>query len=296
MGALILSQATWPWLFAVNLPVGAAALAASRSLPPTRRSPRHLDLGSMALSAALFGALVTGAETAFASPWLATASTAIGVVALIALVRREWHKREPLIPIDLLRAEPFRLAVAASTLCFAGQTAGLVALSFNLQTSVDQSALAAGVTMSAWPLSVAATATVSGRLADRFPSAWLCAVGAALLAAGLAAVAVLPPRSATCSLVVSIAVCGVGFGLFNVPNNRTMFLSAPPERSAAAGGLQGTARLSGQTAGAALMAAPFTAMAPDLAPRIGLVAAALLSTMAGLVSLSRAAPARLAGR
>ena len=65
--------------------------------------------------------------------------------------------------------------------------------------------------------------------------------------------------------------CGVGFGLFQVPNNRNMLLSAPRERSGAAGGMQGTARLAGQTAGAVVMTLLFTLTSADAAPRIGLL-------------------------
>ncbi|MBU4433910.1 MAG: MFS transporter, partial [Alphaproteobacteria bacterium] len=75
------------------------------------------------------------------------------------------------------------------------------------------------------------------------------------------------------------------------PNNRNLFLSAPPERSGAAGGLQGAARLTGQTAGAVLMTLLFTLTSMDAAPRIGLGIGAVLALAAGLVSVTRV-PAR----
>jgi DHA2 family multidrug resistance protein-like MFS transporter len=286
VGALILSHAPWPWLFAVNLPVGAVALAAGRSLPPTARSTRRVDLRSIALSGLVFGGLVIAAEVALARPVLGAATAALAVVCLFVLVRRERTRPAPLVPLDLLRSRSFRLSATASTICFTGQAAGIVALPFYLQNGLHQSALATGLYMTAWPLSVAATATVSGRLSDRFPTAWLCAAGGGLLAMGLAAAALWPLGDDPRPLVAFAALCGVGFGLFNVPNNRTLFLSAPPERSAAAGGLQGTARLTGQTAGAVLMTALFTLAPRDLAPNVGLMAGALLTLMAGLVSLS----------
>jgi len=66
-----------------------------------------------------------------------------------------------------------------------------------------------------------------------------------------------------------------------------MFLSAPRERSGAAGGMQGTARLVGQTAGAVLMTMLFSLVSLEAAPRIGLAIAALLALAGGLVSLLR---------
>ena len=61
-------------------------------------------------------------------------------------------------------------------------------------------------------------------------------------------------------------LCGLGFGLFQVPNNRNMFLAAPSARSSAAGGLQATARLAGQTAGGVIMSLIFALAPVNAAP------------------------------
>jgi MFS transporter, DHA2 family, multidrug resistance protein len=97
-------------------------------------------------------------------------------------------------------------------------------------------------------------------------------------------------QGAPLALVPLTMLCGLGFGLFNVPNNRNMFLSAPPERSDGAGGMQGTARLVGQTAGAVIMTLLFTLTSADSAPRIGLGIGAVLTLAAGLVSALRIRP------
>jgi len=82
-------------------------------------------------------------------------------------------------------------------------------------------------------------------------------------------------------------LCGLGFGLFQVPNNRNMFLSTPPERSGAAGGMQASARLAGQTAGGVVISLLFTVASTEAAPKIGLALGALLTLSAGLVSTLR---------
>jgi DHA2 family multidrug resistance protein-like MFS transporter len=88
--------------------------------------------------------------------------------------------------------------------------------------------------------------------------------------------------------IAPIAACalisGAGFGLFQVPNNRNMFLSSPPSRSAAAGGLQGTARLCGQTAGALLVAFVLSAAPIAQAPRLAFGIAAAAALIAAWVS------------
>lgn len=86
-------------------------------------------------------------------------------------------------------------------------------------------------------------------------------------------------------------ICGLGFGLFQTPNNRNLFLAVPLHRSAAAGGMQGTARLTGQTTGAVLMSLLFAMTSVNEAPRIGLAIGAMLALAAGLVSALRT-PAR----
>jgi DHA2 family multidrug resistance protein-like MFS transporter len=87
----------------------------------------------------------------------------------------------------------------------------------------------------------------------------------------------------------------LGFGLFNVPNNRSLFLSAPAERSGAAGGMQGTARLVGQTAGAVTMTLLFALTPAEAAPRIGLGIGSALTLLAGLVSVFPSGCAQNAG-
>ncbi|MDE2410194.1 MAG: MFS transporter [Sphingomonadales bacterium] len=287
VGALIISHAPWPWLFAINIPVGVLALVASTALPTVPPTSQRLDLSSMLLSATVFGASVTGAELGLSCPSLTLAALVTAAAALIAVVRREHAKSTPIIPIDLLRLRPFRLSVIASVLCFTGQAAALVALPFLLQDELHQTVLVAGLCMAAWPVSVAAMATISGRLADRCSTAWMCTLGATLLATALGAVSLSSLDDHLAILTLLLSASGVGFSLFNVPNNKTMFLSAPLRRSAAAGGLQATARLSGQTLGAVLMTAIFNVTDVDLAPRTGLMLGAAMVLTAGLVSMRR---------
>ncbi len=287
IGAGLLSVAGWPWLFAVNFPLGVAALLASRSLPYVAGSARRIDLPSLLLNAVAFAALVVGAEMLTTSPPGTLALFVAAALGFALLVRREIHKETPLIPLDLLRAPSFRVSAIASVCCFAGQSAGLVALPFYLQHGLGQSQLMSGLYMTPWPLTVAFAAPIVGRIANFIPTAWLCAAGGSCLAIGLAAAGITPMQGHVWPLAIFTALCGLGFGLFNVPNNRNMFLSAPHARSAAAGGMQGTARLVGQTTGAVIMTLLFALVSAERAPRIGLAIGGVLTLAAGLASLLR---------
>jgi DHA2 family multidrug resistance protein-like MFS transporter len=290
IGAVLLSWTGWPGLFLLNLPLGALVLIASRALPDLAGTARPLDGVSVALNGVAWSSLVLGAELLVARPVLAGALFAVAATGLVALIRREMPRTAPLIPLDLLRSGSFRISVLASVCCFAGVTMGLLALPFYLQHSLGQSTLAAGLTMTPWPLTVALAAPLAGHLANRVPTAWLCAAGGACLAVGLVAAAVWPLQGSVWPLVPLTGLCGLGFGLFQVPNNRNMFLSAPRERAGAAGGLQASARLAGQTAGGVVMSLLFTVAPVDAAPRIGLGIGAALTLLAGLVSVLRAKP------
>ncbi len=287
LGALILSATSWPWLFALNIPLGIMALVATRALPLVAGTARRIDWVSAGLAMLAVAALVIGAELIPAWPAISAALFLVAVVALPILVRRETPKVAPLVPLDLLRDGSFRISVAASICCFAGQASAMVALPFYLQHSLGQTPMSAGLYMTPWPLAVAVAAPITSRLAKRVSTAWLCAAGGVLLALGLAAAALWPLAADPLPLAAFTMLCGLGFGLFQVPNNQNMFLAAPRQRSAAAGGMQGTARLTGQTAGAVTMTLLLSLTPAETAPRLGLGIAALLALMAGIVSLLR---------
>jgi DHA2 family multidrug resistance protein-like MFS transporter len=287
VGSAILVVSSWPWLFAVNLPVGAIVLIAGLALPQPGGTGRKLDLPSMALNAIGFACLILGLDRATGAPWLAAALLAASIVGFLALVRREMLRPAPLIPLDLLRSRPFRISVVASICCFAGQMASYVALPFYFQHSLGQDAFTTGLYMTPWPLVVAVAGPLSGRLADRMSNGLLCAAGGVFLGTGLALAALWPIHNRLWLLVGFLMLSGFGFGIFQTPNNRNMLLSAPRERSGAAGGMQATARLLGQTLGSVIMALLFTLLSSAAAPRIGLAVSAVLAIAGGLVSALR---------
>lgn len=284
IGAIVLSLASWPWLFAINLPIGVLVLAMSSNIPHTPGSARRLDPVNLVLNMCAFGLLIVGAETVVKAPVIAVAASAGAGLGLTMLIRREASHAAPLLPLDLLRAPSFRRSGMASVCCFIGQGAALVALPFHLQHGLGLSPLEAGLYMTPWPLMAAVSATLAGRLAKPSTTALLCATGCALLSAGLFSASAWPLTETPVAIMPIVMLCGLGFGLFQVTNNRNMFLSAPTDRSGAAGGLQSMARLTGQTMGVVAITLLFSRLGLETAPRIGLAFGGVMTLGGGLLS------------
>jgi DHA2 family multidrug resistance protein-like MFS transporter len=290
VGGLLLSEMSWQWIFIINLPVGVVAFLAGLAVPADRPTSSSIDLPSMVLYASAAALLAVATDLATRWPLLATCFAMIGVACFAGLVSREKPKHAPLIPFDLLAMPRFRISVMASICCFTAQTAGIVALTIYLQIGLGRSAASTAMVMIAWPLAVAVASTIANRSTDRYPAGSLCSVGGAILAVGLGAAAFWPIDESVLPLAGCTMICGIGFGLFQVSNNRNLFLSAPPERSAAAGGMQATARLAGQTMGALLVATLLSVASASLAPRVALGLGALFALAASIVSMRRFIP------
>ena len=283
VGALILSAAGWPWLFAVNLPIGALALLASRALPDVPGTGRPIDKVSAIASAAMFAMFFVGAGRLVVAPASGAALIVAALACLIGLIRRESGRLAPLVPVDLFAKAAFRRTVFASACTFCAQVMSYVALPFHFQAALGADVLSTGLYMTAWPLAIIAIASFSGRLADRAPASRLCSIGTLALALGLAFAALTPVRWGVAPVLAALALAGLGFGVFQPANNRLLLLSAPRARSGAAGGVQGTTRLFGQTLGATMMTALFQFEPGDAGPRIGLFVAAGFALAASLI-------------
>ena len=288
VAAGILSVASWPWLFAVNVPVGIVALAVARTLPGAVGVKRRFDLLSALFNALFFGLLIVGIDGAgHGEAWRDVGlEFAVAFAAGVALVLRQLPQTSPLLPVDLLRIRPFALAIATSVCSFMAQMLAYVSLPFYFQDVLGRSQVATGLLMTPWPLATAVLAPIAGRLADRYPAGILGGIGLTLFSAGLLLLALLPAHPSTPDIAWRMVLCGMGFGLFQTPNNRAMLGSAPRERSGGASGMLGTARLLGQTTGAALMALMFTLFG-ERGTTAALLAGAAVAIIAGGVSCTR---------
>ena len=300
VAAGILSVASWPWLFALNLPLGAFTLwMGYKSLPHNvvgSNAPRPAVL-DVVLNILMFTLIFLGGERlgmhsgtdSKGLPLVGLALLAAGGVVGWVYLRRQWHLAAPLFPVDLLRKPVFALSMASSIGAFGAQMLAYLSLPFLLLETYGRTPLQAGVLITCWPLAIAVVAPIAGRLIGRYPDGLLGGIGMSLFAGGLWLLAALPASPGDLNIAWRMAVCGAGFALFQSPNNHTIVTSAPLHRSGAASGMLGTARLTGQTGGAVLLAGLFTVWPPStgVGEKIALVVAGCLALAAAFTSSRR---------
>ena len=285
----VLSVGTWPWLFAVNVPIGIAALILGfMVLPDSPRAARQLDVLGALMTAAVLILVIAGFDALNdrSKTILALIAIAAGLAIGAVLVKIQARKTAPLVPVDLLRKPVFALSSGTSICIYAAQTAAFVALPFHLQELLGRSQVETGLLITPFPAMIVAVSPFVGRLADRHSAAVLGSIGTALLAVGLASLVFLTRQSSGLDIALRMAVCGAGFGLFQAPNNRAMMAAAPHERSGAASAMVAISRVSGQAFGSAA-AAVALGLAGAQGPVVGLWAAAGFAALSCAASASR---------
>ena len=291
VAAAILSVASWRWLFLINVPIGIIALMlAMRFLPANQQknTAQKFDIPSAIMNALTFGLLIS-LLSGFAQGQNHMQLLAELVLLLIigtAFIRRQLHLPVPLLPVDLLRIPIFALSMCTSICSFCAQMLAMVSLPFFLQSVLERSEVATGLLLTPWPLATMIMAPVAGRLIERIHAGLLGAVGLAVFATGLFALALLPESPTDLDIIWRMMLCGAGFGLFQSPNNHTIIPSAPRNRSGGASGMLGTARLLGQTSGAALVALMFNLFSSH-GTHVSLLLAGCFATVAMIVSALR---------
>ena len=199
-------------------------------------------------------------------------------------VRRQGTLAAPMLPVDLFRRPVFALTVATSVCSFIGQTSAYVALPFLFQSVGGLSDIGTGLLMTPWPATVAVVAPIAGRLSDRFSAGLLGGLGLTVMCAGMISIAILPVHPAWWNVAWRMSLAGAGFGFFQSPNNRALISAVPHDRSGAGSGMLSTARLSGQTTGAALVAACFAVTSGGGVGRGALVALLIGAGFAGVAA------------
>ncbi|MEZ0165870.1 MFS transporter [Kineococcus sp. LSe6-4] len=305
LGGALLTVASWPWLFLVNLPVGAAATVLGwRFLPSVPARGARFDLRGSVLVAAAIAAFLLGVRGLGAVRTLpvSLALLLVAVALAVLFVRAERRSAEPVIPPGLFTG-PFTLAVLTATCSFFGQATAFVALPFLFQEAFGDSALRSALLFTPWPAVIVVVAPLAGRAADRVSPTLLAFAGLSVLAGGLLSLALLPADASTLDVLARTALCGLGFAVFQSPNNRDMMSAAPLRHAASAAGVLNLNRTVSQSTGSGAVSVVFVvtgAGAGSAAAHAGAVTGVLLLG-AGVVAVGavlaalRSAPRRRPG-
>ena len=291
IASAILSIGSWHWLFAINVPLGIAALLIGWKFLPVntvKTYGRHFDKTSCLMNALTFGLLIFSLEN------IAHKGSSImviaGILAFVTIgfffVYRQLRQRFPLFPVDLMRIPIFSLSVGTSICSFIAQMLAMTSLPFFFQNTLGRSAVETGLLLTPWPLATMIMAPIAGRLVEKVHPGILGGIGMGIFSTGMFLLAILPAEPTNAEIIWRLCICGAGFGMFQTPNNSTLISSAPTDRSGGASGMLGTARLLGQTIGTTLVAMLFN-LVPNNSTQVCLYLGGAFAIIAGIVSCLR---------
>jgi EmrB/QacA subfamily drug resistance transporter len=257
----LLVQASWRWVFVINVPIGVLALVVGiRVLPrltPDASGPGPDLLGAVLLTAsvgALSLGLVQGNDWGWGSGRVVGSFVAAGVLLALFLAQSRRHPA-PMVEMAILRISRFSTASLA-TLLFALAFAGMILSSaLWLQNVWGYSALRTGLAMAPGPLMVPPLAAASGALIKRFGAGPVSAVGNLVFGGGVlywAANAGAGHHYAS-DLLPGFLIGGVGVGLTLPTLTAAGAIALPPQRFATGSAILTMARQLGSVLGVAVL-------------------------------------------
>ena len=272
LGAFLVDRVGWPFIFWINLPIGAASFAMlSRFLPERRQTRRHridyagsalLSLGAGALMLVLIEAQSLGRATIIVL-------TAVGALALIALAANEKRAAEPLFPASLWRNRVIALGNLG------GFTTGALIMAVSgylptyVQGAMGGSVLTAGLVLGASSISWALASFAAGRLMVRTSYRLVAVIGGLSLVTGSLLLATLDPGRGFSWAATGSFVIGIGMGFCNTAFVVLIQASVGWSERGVATSSYMFMRIAGQSVGAAVFGAVLNFGLSRHAPRAG---------------------------
>lgn len=249
VGGLITEYFGWRWIFYFNLPVGALLLwSVLRNVPESRdtQAARLDPWGSLAFSASLL-CLIWGLIEANRIGWSHPATTTrllAGVTLLGLFVLIERLQSRPMVDLQLFRHPRF-IGALLGMFAYAGCAQVMMTLlPFYLQNGLGFSAIASGLGMLPFALTMLICPRIGARLAGRYAPATLMAAGLTLVGCGNLLSAWAVHAGGYLNFALAIAVTGAGAGLLNGDTQKNIMACVPRERTGMASGMSTTMRFS----------------------------------------------------
>jgi EmrB/QacA subfamily drug resistance transporter len=234
LGGLIVDNASWRWIFFVNLPIGVIAfLAALRTLPHGEREPTdRLDVRGLALMATglpllTYGLAEIGATNSFTAPRVVLPLLA-GLGLIGAFVLHALHVRRPLLDVRLYGRPTFGAASITMFCLAAALFGGMILMPLYWQQIRSESVLDTGLLMAPMGLGMALVMPIAGRLTDRFGGGPLALVGVVVTTVATIPFGFIESGTSILSLSVAMFVRGMGAGFAFMPAMAAAFASLKP--------------------------------------------------------------------
>jgi len=249
----------WRWVFWFNIPlslIGTVWAAVNlREQSEREKGVRPDFAGTLTYMVAMTGLLVALTEGGFIG-W-GTPVVIVGLVAALAgfaaFARIESRAAYPMIDVTLFRHHGFTLGNIAVFLSAIARNGVTFLFVLYFQGPLGYDALRAGLLLLPYAASMLVVSPIAGILADRTGSRGLTIAGLAVSTVGLAGMAFIGLHTAYLYVALTMVVLGIGSGLFNSPNTRTIMMSVPPHRRGIAAGTRSMLLSSGGVVSTALV-------------------------------------------
>ena len=258
LGGFIIDTIGWRWIFYVNVPTGlASAYLAWRILRERapRAEPVQVDyLGAVLLliGNTFFVYALNQFPHLGAFHPLVLSLAAAAIVALFFFIRTELRVKMPILSLELFRNRLFSAANLSLLFITGTQSAIGVLLPFYLQNLMGFTPTKMGWIIIANSAVIILVAPIAGGLSDRFGSRLLCSIGSAIIVIGQFMIASLDRQSSIFEMVFPQALTGLGWAIFNSPNQSAILSTVPRDKVGAASGMTVTTARIGAVIGVAL--------------------------------------------
>lgn len=269
VGGLLIVSVGWPWIFFLNLPIGAVSILASYATIDESRdedAPRRIDWPGIATLSLFAFALVWGLirlEGLRGAPLLQILWPFIAAAAaLAAFVAAELRIEHAMVDLHLFRNRSFSGNAVAVFALASALVAFIFFLTLYLQNALGFDALQTGIHLLPMTVLVGFCAPIAGRYVDRVGPRWIITGGLAFGAIGAYLVSRVSPADSQAQwtvLLPSFLLIGIGLGSAGAPINTVAVATAPPEKAGVASGILNVCRQIGTAFGIALLGVFLTA-------------------------------------
>ena len=258
IGGMILSVATWHWIFFVNLPIGIlGTFMALRNIPDLKPAGgQKFDLwGSVALGLSLFMLLIGmtwGQDRGFDNlPIILLLSGFVVMFVVFVLVER--HAEQPMVELEMFKNPVFTKSLLTGLLTFIAIAGLSLLLPFYLENVIGLTPFYMGLVMAVDPIIMGIAAPIAGWLSDKIGSAKITMAGLVVMLIAYLLLSRLDENSSIWVIVGSLLFIGLGMGTFQSPNNSTIMGCAASNRLGVVSSILALSRSLGQTLGASVL-------------------------------------------